>query len=75
MAQKIDTENTQAVSFRQDYGVFVLAPLPMRTRQDVFRHVAWLMMLSETLPDHTEQRDTNGDPYTLDAYYVAVANT
>ena len=71
---EIDAANTQFVG-KFANGIVVSAPAPMRTRQAVYRHTAWLLEMSVMLPDDTSQVDAAGDPYTLEAYREAVRNT
>lgn len=70
----IETINDQFVgSFNN--GVVVQAPKPMRTKQDAYRHAAWIVAIAEMLPNDPAQVDDAGIPYTLDDYLQAVENT
>lgn len=73
-ADQINTINDQFVG-SNSAGLVVSMPLAMRTRQDVFRHIAWLEVCAEVLNDDPNQKDSNGDPYTLDQYRAAVRST
>jgi hypothetical protein len=71
---EINNTNDQLVGSYGSNGIVVTLPHPMTTRQEVYRHAAWLLACAEVLPDDPQQVDDAGDPYTFAQYLTAVRN-